>query len=187
MPLGLSAAARLRVGTLRVGRITDRSVGFGSSQERAAALWFPLPSPLVPALGEALTPHADLAGILQISRARHFAAVAMKCPRIGLFAFEQTSSSGRSSSGEPATVSAPWHTKRILMRSYRCYLLDATLHISAAKILECADDDAAARLSREVLAANQGCYGVEVWDSARRVYLYEHHAAGPAARTGSEH
>jgi hypothetical protein len=39
-------------------------------------------------------------------------------------------------------------------------------------IVECADDNAAKLRGYEVCSANGSCHGLEIWDSARRVYRY---------------
>lgn len=40
------------------------------------------------------------------------------------------------------------------------------------EIVECADDNDAKLRGREICSANGFCHGVEIWDSARRVYPY---------------
>jgi len=66
------------------------------------------------------------------------------------------------------------------MRSYRCYLLDAKLHIATVDIVECGDDDDAKRRGREILAANGFYRAVEIWDRERRVALYPAEEGHPA-------
>lgn len=59
------------------------------------------------------------------------------------------------------------------MKYYRCYLLDAKLHIAKAVIIKCLDDDDAKQKSRIVFDTNSdSCHGVETWDCARWVYSY---------------
>ena len=58
-----------------------------------------------------------------------------------------------------------------MMHTYRCYLLDAALHIATVEIIECADDGEAERRGEEVLAAHPERAGVEVWDRERRVHV----------------
>jgi hypothetical protein len=63
------------------------------------------------------------------------------------------------------------------MRYYRCYLLDANLHIAKALVIKAPDDDDATRQSRVAYDADSAYFcGFEVWDCARWVYFYPREA-----------
>jgi hypothetical protein len=55
------------------------------------------------------------------------------------------------------------------MQAYRCFAIDLNGHIAAADILECADDDAAARAARQVLERHGSAQRLEIWRLDRRI------------------
>jgi hypothetical protein len=58
------------------------------------------------------------------------------------------------------------------MSVYWCHLLDAELRIAKAQRVECADDDGAKRAAHAMLATTDDLKIVEVWNAARRIYVY---------------
>jgi hypothetical protein len=75
------------------------------------------------------------------------------------------------------------------MKYYRCYLLDADFHIVGVKIIKCSDDKDARRRCQDILVSTLGFHCAEVWDGARRVYVYPGDEFGPAdqdAQSGHE-
>jgi hypothetical protein len=59
------------------------------------------------------------------------------------------------------------------MKQYRCHLLDAKLRIATTLVITCTDDDQARRLAQDIFDADTGFYfGVELWESGRRIFSY---------------
>jgi hypothetical protein len=58
------------------------------------------------------------------------------------------------------------------LRLYRCFLLDAELHIASGQVIACSDDDAAKLRGREILANKPRCRGFEMWELDRRVHVH---------------
>jgi hypothetical protein len=57
------------------------------------------------------------------------------------------------------------------MYKYRCFLLDGANGISSTADIECAGDDEAQQIARQMLrdrASND--YAIEVWDGARQIF-----------------
>jgi hypothetical protein len=58
------------------------------------------------------------------------------------------------------------------MRYYVCDFLDAQFQSSGGKVIKCANDDEAIDLCRDIFALSDGYRGVELWEGARRVYVF---------------
>jgi hypothetical protein len=59
------------------------------------------------------------------------------------------------------------------MKRYRCHLLDAKLRIATTLVITSADDRQARRLAQDIFEADNGFYfGVELWESGRRIFSH---------------
>jgi hypothetical protein len=63
------------------------------------------------------------------------------------------------------------------MQSYRYFSIDLGGHIAAADILECVDDDEAARASRRVLEQHAAARRLEIWRLDRCIGVLTRDAA----------
>ena len=61
------------------------------------------------------------------------------------------------------------HAEHVLMRAYRCYLLNASRRIVAMEVVSAETDVEAMVQAVGMLAGRREYRGVEVWDGARRI------------------
>ncbi len=71
------------------------------------------------------------------------------------------------------------------MLTYRCYLVDHGQRIIGAELIEADDDARAVERAEALCEVRYECSGIELWERARRIHVYERRGNGASSTGGS--